>query len=404
MENTFLDLLMETPELENKYITSRRIPLGTKKPPYYYYDEVTGKFVVPDRDIISCKLTKDQPFIGLNIGQPGCGKSVVNKRILYYVHKIGYKCAIFDYKGYEWIYSSLFGCPINLMPFEKEATLPIVSLVPSYRLKKLGPKILNFYREYAHNLTDIDDMRELISLGFTGSSSYDLFNAIDSGKFKNVKEILDFFKRKEKLHGAVREALAKRLIYLENVNFFKEDMGVTLSEFWSKGQIPNFSLFSAPKEDISFDFGKIIQKEYYTHKNVRRFILIDDGHKLIQKDMSTGEYMSAEAIIDYIYSLGRFKGWNMLLATQQPSFLNPEIISGATHIIFSRMGNLGDVVEKKINNPAIVSKINRLVYDKANHIMEKLIFYDDGGFDTFHQWGPITGHAWSGRHKKYKMF
>lgn len=405
MEKSIVKMLMRRPEIDNVFIRKRKIPWGTINPPFHYYDEKTNSFDVPMRDIVTTKMSNDNQFCGLNVGQPGCGKTIVNKRLLYYVQAMNYKCAVFDYKGYEWIYSKFFGSDVSLFPFEKPTMLKnIEPLIPSYRIDKVGPNILNFYKEYAHSLSDIGDMRELLSLGFTGSSSYDMLNAIKEGRGANAQELLDYFRKKSGMHGAVRESLSKRLIYLNSVNFFKEGKSVTLRDLWKNGKIPFFSLFAGKIEDVSFDFGKIIQKEYYTHKSDRRFILIDDGHKFVKKGKSSSDNMSTEAIMDDIYAQGRHKGWNMLLATQQPEFLNPEFIAAATHIIFSRIGILGDAMEKKIGNPTIIKTIKNLVYDKENHIKEKLIFCDDGSYQTFFPWGPILGHTLCGKHRKYKIF
>jgi len=396
---------MRRPEIDNVFIRKKRIPLGTVYPPFHYYNDTTGTYDVPQSDIVYVQLKQGEQFVCLNLGQPGCGKSILNKRIEYYMHKIGYKSAIFDYKGYEWIFGSLFTSPINVFPFEKPEILPIVSLIPAHKRKKFGNEIDKYYRTVAYSINDISSVHELISLRFTPSAAISLMNILSKNQFKNIKELIYAVER-TKMHGAAKESILKRLAYYDELDFFSNDQEKpTLQKYWDAGLVPNYSMFASYKDELSFLFGKLIDEEYNRHKGFPKFILIDDGHPFISKDMKPYDYMSVKAIQESIYQLGRHKNWNMLLATQQPEYIKDDIIEGATHIIVSRMGNVGDAIRKKINEPEIEREIKSLTYDKANYIKEKLILEDDGiTYRKFHSWGPLLGHCISGQHNKYKIF
>jgi len=397
---------MKELEVDNRFIRDRKIPLGTIKPPIYYYDAESNTYDVPEKDIVYIKVASGQQLFIITVGQPGCGKSVLSKRILYYLYKLKYDCAVFDYKGFEWLYGALFGCPINLFPFEKEDTLPIVSLMPAHIRRQFRDTVDKYYKTFSFKINDIGDMQELLSLGFTGSASIDLMNAIRKNDFEDMQQLIDFFKRREKLHGAVRESIIKRLIQYQNVNFFDpEAKNTSLQEYWDKKEIPNFSMFSTDRELLAFIFGKIIDDQYKTHRSNKKFIMIDDCHNFAANDMSPAEYMSTRAIIHDIYALGRFKNWNILMSTQQPNFLHNSVINAATHVIFSRIGNIGDALQQKINDPYIVKEIKSLKYDKLRYMRQKLLLHDDGiTYFKFYEWGPIHGHTLSRRHSKYKIF
>lgn len=386
----FTDAVFEKEKIENPFVKEFKIPLGTVKPLYSY------RGPVPPEDIVFLnidKAMKEQQVIYF-IAQQGYLKTVLQKRLSWYFHNLGYKQLVFDPKGYEWEMARREGSGRSLLSSEDRDALPVKCAIPSTLIKKLGA-VAKVYKPFSIKLSQIEYKKEFATLGFSPTVTQFLMSIIKMNPNITLEEILEE-SYNSRLSYAARDNL---FLYMGNyidTNFFDTNApDFSVYEYWKQKEIPVIALFTPDKAFCSFIAGKILS-ELYGHekkKKTPKFLFIDDAHRLIGYDMPIEKHMSVEVILD-ILTMGRFFNWNIVVGCQSATLLNEEIHSYIKYYLLGKIGN-PEALAPFVGDPRIVKAVKELYYDPSKRIYQYCLVHPDRiTYDLFFPLGPIVGHTW----------
>jgi len=391
------ELLKKAGSKVDKLVARGRIPLGTRKPFFYYINHP-----IQEKDIVwmpySAPTSPESILILAGTGQM---KTVLMKRLAYY-HKLKeYNIFVCEPKLPEWDRARYKPKHYGLHPMEVPATMPIVNFVPSFIIKKLPPEAAKGFKVITSDMNTFDESIYWATLNFS-ATAIDYIQQLVEPKKRDTPDALIKFIRTKKMHGGTKQSLMRRLQTLKDVNLFDYKYGTldsaTIKKYWEQGKIPVVTLFSKKNEFVSLCIGHILDEIYKIHtSNIRdttflkKFIIIDDASKIIGVLMKEDEFLSVEVVLNGL-NLWRLAGFKWCFATQSPNLINSDVIDACKWFIIGKIGNT-KLLKDYMYNPEIIDVIRRLRYEPKNFIIEYVLVHPDRyTYETFYPFLSPVGH------------
>ena len=393
--------LYPDPMTDNPYFKLRKIPIGTKQPFMSY-----GK-IIPESEIVFIYLPRPGSSLGILLLAPqGYHKTVIVKRISYYLHKSGWNLAIFDPKGREIRYGAYFTTEERLLPKEKGDTLPIVPFIHAFSLAEVHPMYVANYKKqfqvFSTHLKDINRSEMLQTIKIPAAGAEHLLNIFKDNPNLTMEMLSEVLEGRIEIPSSTKKALDRKVKYFINSKLFDDKFpSVDLIKIWNEKKIPSFSLFEMGDTAAGFICGLIIIFAYRKYFTENKFIIIDDAQKLLGRKMDAAEHLSTRAIVDNIFAIGREQNWHGMVCSQDPSLINQEVIRRMNYKIIGKISNLEPF---KTWDRSVLRTIANLNYDDRNHNYEyALIDPNNKIVSTFYPLGPIIGHTWDNQYLKYQL-
>ena len=342
------------------------IPKGTMKPFKNYYDKF-GDINIPNNELFTVKINKDDIFKGIYISGSGNHKSWQIKNDLFYFHSNGYNCGAIDTKNIN-----LIQCKeepthnaTRLHPNMVKSTLPIHGLLPAFSLgrnrgdEELSKEIIDLYDDiFAFSVSSIETIEELNTLlGMSDLGSMSLLQSIKNSK--NLKDLASRAKRTAADQSKVSLGIRFNQAIIDEV-FTDEFSDVDLEKLWKDRKIHLISSCHKKERYLKYYVSKYLKrcKAIATNKNLRIFIQFEDASSYLNPE-SRKENVAVDTTLTGLTDW-RSDGFNFEVSIQNPNLIDRRIIDECNHFF------IGTVVNKDSLNflPSNVrDEIENLEYD-----------------------------------------
>ena len=377
MNDELLEIITK-PKEEDKFKGTFTIPKGTVKPFSHYIDK-DGYVNIPDNELFTLQIKKDDIFKAIYMSQSGTHKTWQLKNDLFYFFHNDFKCLGVDAKGYDMILSKNPPThnPTRIHPDMMKSSLPVYGLLPAFSLnrnypdEKLSDEIVNKYDKIfsfsVSSITNINELENLLEMTVLGGMTL----IQQAQKTNDIKEL--YKKLKSKAVEQSKRSLITRFeqAMLDEV-FTNDFQDIDFLKLWKDNQIPIISFFNRSSGYIRYYVSKILKrlKVISESNNFNNLIQLEDTSTYLNKDFRRNN-VAVDTLLTAMTDW-RSYGFNFEISVQNPKLIDDKILEECNHFFIGNLMN-PDILHSYMSKNT-VDEIKSLDYDDRK-ISEKLVQY-----------------------------
>lgn len=172
---------------------------------------------------------------------------------------------------------------------------------------------------------------------------------LDSVLAGPVREAADVVARLRDSGGQAERALAQRLVNLgigEWEVWARQDASaVEVLDSGPRAVVMDLGGFRSPQEPLAVTLDVLDHLWRERERRIPTLIVVDEAHNVCGRDAPTPLHAAVTDLVVRIAAEGRKFGLWLLLSTQRPSKIHPQVLSQCDNLLLMRMNSPGDVAE-----------------------------------------------------------
>jgi hypothetical protein len=164
-----------------------------------------------------------------------------------------------------------------------------------------------------------------------------------------IREAADVVARLRESGGAAERALAQRMVNLgirEWEVWARQDASAAeVLESGARAVVMDLGGFRSPSEPLAVTLDVLDHLWRERERRTPTLIVVDEAHNICGRDAPTPLHAAVTDLVVRIAAEGRKFGLWLLLSTQRPSKIHPQVLSQCDNLLLMRMNSPGDVAE-----------------------------------------------------------